>query len=66
MAGCYGDDPEDKYFENRLMDHLDQYDKIYCDWCGAECSDDTVFIVHDQYICDKCIDLDEFYESLEE
>lgn len=32
MAGCYGSDPEDKHWENKLVDHADD-DK--CENCGA-------------------------------
>jgi hypothetical protein len=24
MSGCYGNDPEDKYFENKLNEYLDE------------------------------------------
>ena len=41
MSGCYGNSFEDKYWENRLMNYLDQYEieecpkchEIDCEWC---------------------------------
>ena len=33
MAGTYGDSAEDKYFENKLLNHVDMGDD-YCENCG--------------------------------
>jgi len=32
MSGCYGNSPEDRYWEKRLLDYLDQP----CGLCGEE------------------------------
>ena len=34
MSGCFGNSPEDRYFENQLMNHLEEEDKICCHECG--------------------------------
>ena len=35
MAGCYGNDPEDRYFENKLLNHLDEGgDMAQCQHCN--------------------------------
>lgn len=35
MAGCYGNSAEDRYFENKLMDYLDDTEP-YCTNCGTQ------------------------------
>ena len=48
MAGCYGNDPEDRYFEKKLNDYLDSEAPIDCDECetsGEIYLDDETFTV---------------------
>lgn len=33
MAGIYGSDPEDRYFEQQLMDYLDDECEPVCEGC---------------------------------
>ena len=53
MAGCYGSDPEDRYHENRLIQHLETQDINKCDQCGDIVKHDLVE-VGDQWICEAC------------
>lgn len=48
MSGCYGSDPEDQYFENKLMEHID----VECFYCvnPNKCLDSDV------PACEACIE----------
>lgn len=35
MSGCYGGDPEDRYFEDKLLNFLDENETDLCLSCGA-------------------------------
>lgn len=39
MAGCYGNDPFDRYWEGQLNKHLEEQDeeREECWFCGEEC-----------------------------
>ena len=37
MAGIYGNDPEDRYYERMLDRYLDELDEmLYCKQCGED------------------------------
>ena len=36
MSGCYGNSQEDRHFENKLMEYLDQFDIDICPKCAQE------------------------------
>ena len=56
MSGCFGSDPEDRYFENQLLNYLD--DDYCCDLCGCDESAYGGLIENDngQFICPECND----------
>ncbi len=53
MSGCYGNDPEDRYWESKLDDHLDSFqEELLCHGCGDE-----------EHDCDCALDM-EGYDGL--
>ena len=56
MSGCYGNSPEDKYFENKLLNELDEEYK--CAKCGGY-FETGGYEVHGELFCDDCAELDE-------
>lgn len=53
MAGCFGSDPEDRHFENQLLNHLDG--EYCCEKC--ECTveeDDIKEALYYDVLCKEC------------
>ena len=58
MSGCYGSDPEDQHFENKLLEHTDP--EVECPDCGSiqyeKCSINAGLIIfcfncgHEEYL----------------
>lgn len=54
MAGCFGNDPEDRYYEDQLLNYLEKYDyELECYKCG-EYSDDLEETIFGDFICKEC------------
>lgn len=51
MSGCYGNSQEDKYFESKLLDHLDEGWK--CAKCGGY-FEMGGYEIHGEMVCDDC------------
>lgn len=57
MSGCYGNSPEDKYFESKLLDHLDTCDEdTTCSQCGAVDEKGENYRIHGEWWCEDCLD----------
>jgi len=59
MSGIYGNDPYDRYWENKLDEHLDNKHQdeisVMCDACGyAEQVDCDEYEQVDIFICPEC------------
>jgi|WetSurMetagenome_2_1015567.scaffolds.fasta_scaffold2376906_1 DNA-directed RNA polymerase subunit RPC12/RpoP len=53
MSGCYGNSPEDRYFENRLSEMDDNLHCPECGWRGDV--DDIEWLEEEEcYICPNC------------
>lgn len=51
MSGCYGNSPEDRYFESKLLDHLDN--EWQCSKCGGH-FEMGGYEIHGEMVCDDC------------
>lgn len=56
MAGIYGNDPEDRYFEKKLDDYLDSLDVEECTSCRADKKSGELTWCEecDDYLCEEC------------
>lgn len=50
MGGCYGPNPEDSYWENKLIEHLEV--ACLCFDCGEEIQEWE----ESTELCDKCLE----------
>lgn len=74
MTGCFGNDKEDSYMENKLLNEmLDEENLILCDNCETvvKDEDDLIEVAHKdfnkgtQFICEKCLDYhSQFYKEV--
>lgn len=53
MSGCYGNSPEDKYFENKMLNELS--DEYQCANCGGY-FEMGGYEVDGELWCDDCIE----------
>ena len=60
MAGCYGNSPEDRYWEAQLDKYLDDgynAEMYLCDNCDESSHPDDMEVEDDGYTCPNCGEL---------
>lgn len=65
MAGCYGNDPEDKFFESKLMDYLDGDEMPRCEKCGNDYEMENSDSRDPDTYCSRDCEVDDIMDMIE-